>query len=84
MVTRSLGGSGDATDAFTVIVDCGTHGSPHQHEVTVGYARHPVRGVSSPANVRMQYTCPSSGATRMMSFRPPRGAARPFEIREIT
>jgi hypothetical protein len=67
-------------DSFNVIVECGTPDAPHKHEVTVGHASGPVVGVAPPAKARLQYACPLSGVTRMMTFRPPPGAARPFAI----
>ena len=67
-------------DRFSVIVECGTSDAPHTHEVTIGHASVPVVGAAPPGKVRLQYKCPLSGATRMMTFRPPRGAARPFAI----
>jgi hypothetical protein len=66
--------------SFKLIVECGTPDAPHQHEVTIGHESSPVVGVSPPAKVRLQYACPVSGVTRMMTFRPPQGAARPFGI----
>ena len=66
-------------DSFKLIVECGGPDARHEHEVTIGHAPSPVVG-AAPRQVRLQYTCPVSGVTRMMSFRPPRGAARPFAI----
>jgi hypothetical protein len=67
-------------DSFKVIVECGPPEAPHTHEVTIGHAPGPVVGAAPPGKVRLQYACPVSGATRMMTFRPPPGAARPFAI----
>jgi hypothetical protein len=67
-------------DSFKLIVECGTPEARHQHEVTIRHAPVPMVGAAPPGKVRLQYTCPVSGVTRMMTFRPPRGAARPFDI----
>jgi hypothetical protein len=67
-------------DSFKLIVECGTPDAPHQHEVTIGHASNPVFGAAPPGKVRLQYACPISGVNRMMTFKPPRGAARPFAI----
>lgn len=72
-----------ADDGFTLIVDCGTPDDRHSHQVTIGHAWG-VAGAAPPANVRLQYTCPASGKARMVTFRPPRGAARPFEVRQVS
>jgi hypothetical protein len=82
-MTKSADGNASEKDSFALTVDCGTPNSPHSHYVTIGHAWG-VRGVGPPTNVRLQYTCPVSGATRIMTFRPPGGAARPFEIRQIS
>ena len=67
-------------DSFKLIIECGTPDAWHQHEVTIGHALSPVVGATPPTKVRLQYSCPVSGITKMMTFRPPRGAARPFAI----
>jgi hypothetical protein len=67
-------------DSFKLIVECGTPDAPHKHEVIIGHASDPVVGVAPPGKVRLQYACPVSGVTRMMTFRPPQRAARPFAI----
>jgi hypothetical protein len=68
-------------DTFRLIVECGAPDARHEHEVTIGHATSPVfAGGAAPRQVRLQYTCPVSGVTRMMTFQPPRGAARPFAI----
>ncbi|HEY8341014.1 MAG TPA: hypothetical protein VIK95_14185 [Egibacteraceae bacterium] len=73
--------------SFTVEIDCGPPDDPHRHEVTIGTAQRgralAVYGAGAPALVRLQYTCPRTGRTRIMAFRPPRGVPRPFEIREL-
>jgi hypothetical protein len=71
-------------DNFTVIIKCGTADDPHSHEVTVSHAISEVFGVAPPAKVRLQYTCPITGTTRIMTFKPPVGAARPFEVQAVT
>lgn len=83
IVNQASDGNVGAEDGFTLTVDCGTPDDPHSHHVTIGHARG-IEGAAPPANVRMQYTCPASGMTKMMTFQPPRGAARPFEIRQIS
>jgi hypothetical protein len=70
-------------DSFKLIVECGTPDGRHHHEVIIGHASSPVVGAAPPGKVRLQYMCPVSGVTKMMTFRPPRGAARPFEIRKL-
>jgi hypothetical protein len=71
---------GSSMDSFKLIVECGTPEARHQHEVTIRHAPVPMVGAAPPGKVRLQYTCPVSGVPRMMTFRPPRGAARPFDI----
>jgi hypothetical protein len=66
-------------DRFKLIVECGTPDARHEHEVTISHGEGVV-GAAPPAKVRLQYICPVSGLTRMMTFNPPRGAARPFGI----
>ncbi len=67
-------------DNFKLIVKCGTPDDPHTHEVTISHGDSQVFGVAPPANVRLQYTCPVTGKTRIMTFKPPTGSARPFAV----
>lgn len=71
-------------NSFKLIVECGTHDTRHEHEVTISHGRGEVVGAAPPAKVRLQYTCPISGTAKMMTFRPPGGAARPFAILAVT
>lgn len=67
-------------DSFKLIVQCGTPDARHEHKVTIGHGPGQVVGAGPPGKVRLQYTCPASGITKMMTFTPPSGAARPFTI----
>lgn len=70
-------------DTFKVVIECRAPDGSHRHEVTIAAARGKAFAAGAPATARLQYTCPLSGLSRIMAFRPPRGAARPFEIREL-
>jgi hypothetical protein len=75
---------GSGMDSFRLIIECGTPDARHEHEVTISHADEVVVGVGPPAYVRLQYTCPVTGTARIMRFRPPVGAARPFAVLAVT
>ena len=68
---------------FTVSVDCNAGGVAHRHDVVVRAGEGGVHGSSTPEPIRLQYHCPVSALDRMVRFRPPVGAARPFDVVEV-
>jgi ethanolamine utilization protein EutA (predicted chaperonin) len=70
-----------AMDAFEVEVNCSA--GPHSHKIVVGHGPG-AYGVSQPANVRLQYTCPITGVSLVATFTPPVGVGRPFSVVKVT
>jgi hypothetical protein len=66
---------------FCVVVDCQSGDAPHQHTMTVESGG-PLYAVA-PVTVRLQYTCPRTGAPLIAKFEAPAGAGRPFSLREV-
>jgi hypothetical protein len=67
---------------FDLEVSCNSGGTPHAHTIVVESSTG-VQGSSRPTRVRLQYTCPVTGAALMATFEPPVGAARPFIIAKV-
>src|ERR1700722_15282571 len=51
-------------DSFKLIIECGPSDARHNHEVVISHADGEVWGAAPPAYVRLQYTCPATGAAR--------------------
>ena len=83
-MTRDSNTDADKSDSFPLTIECGPSQDRHTHEVTIRHGKGRVYGAGRPENVRLQYTCPVSGETKIMKFRPPPGAARPFEVVELS
>ena len=70
--------------SFTVAVDCLGGGTSHKHVIVIQPAPGRVYGSGPPSTVRLQYTCPVASEALIVTFKPPVGAARPFEVVEVT
>ena len=67
---------------FEIEVVC-VSGTNHTHTIVVE-SGDSVFGSSEPNRARLQYTCPVTGAELIATFKPPVGAARPFNILKVT